>query len=304
MTKLNILIEQTKVEAIKKAIGGGESKEDRKLFSTLEAAVAAFTAATKVDESVPNYIAPESAFFHVETDDEGNPVKDEAGNLVMTEDLIPGMSYAVAIVGARKRGADGKMEGNGVKAIVCWPMPTMDAFRESEAGKDWLNKVIEKEAAHVTFRGLRNAESLEEFESAFAAIPMSVDDIVSTHRSEGGIDTEAFDIIWPDFRALLKEKQPKIAGHLPPKQDVIKAIRSKAFAEQEYKALESMRGDGLFVAIAKKMIEAGATWKDENGESDPVDTSVIQAWIDGREELNLAPKKLDEAELADIQLTF
>lgn len=304
MTKLNVVLDSKKIEAVKKAIGGGQQKEDRKVYESFDAAVAAFQAAAKIVEDeklgIPVMAADQSAFFEPERDEDGNVKLDEEGNPILSETLIPGLGYAVSVVGARIRNAENKMEG-GIKAIVFWPMPTVEEFLESDNGADWIKKVIEKESAHVAFRGLRNAESVEEFESEFARIPTSVDDIVATHVSSGGLDTEAFDAMWAPFRDAFKQQQPKVAAHMPPKQDVIKAIRSKPFAAQEYGKLEQL---GLFEFIAKKLIESAATWKDEEGNDAPIDASAIQGWLDGREALNLAPKKLDEAELDDVKLAF
>ena len=301
MSNIKIVTEQKTIEAVKKAVGGGQ-KEDRKVYDSLEQAVAAFQAASQAaGEDFPAFIAPESAFYEPVIGSDGQVEKDDQGNIVLSDELIGGLNYAVSVVGARARNAEGKIENNGIKAIVCWPMPKIEVFLESDAGTDWIRKIIEKEAAHVAFRGLRNAETLDEFEAAFSSIPMSVEAVVSTHIGAGGLDTDAFDAIWPEFRASFKEDQPKLAGHLPPKQDVIKAIRSKAYAEQEYAALEKLR---LFEWIGKKMVEAGATWTNDAGELDPIDTKAIQGWVEGRETLDLSRKQLAAEDIESITLQF
>ena len=70
-------------------------------------------AATYVSEKglgIPCLAAPQSAFFEPKRDKKGDVILDADGNPEFTENLLPGLVYAVSVVGARKRKADGTME--------------------------------------------------------------------------------------------------------------------------------------------------------------------------------------------------
>lgn len=287
MAKLNILMDSDKIAAVKKAIGG-----DRVVFDSLDEAKAKFEAAkAAAGEDVIALAADDSAFdagtYEVEvTVGEGDEAKTEIQER-------PVMQAALAVVGARVRDSKGTMQP-GIRGIVLFPIPSAQALINEAF--DWIEKIAEKEAAHVAFRGLRNSESVEEFEGEFNSMPRSVSDFVASHRATSTFDSEAFDAMWPTIRADLKANLPALAEWLPPKAETLRAIRSKAYAEQEHNELESR---DLFVWLANSMIEAAAQWKDEKGEPAPIDASAIQGWVDGRDELDLSRKteEKDESKL-------
>ena len=303
-TNLNVITDSTKVEAIKKAIGGSK-QEMRVLFADIESAEKTFIAATKeAGDSVPALRPMRPIMAEVDIlNDKGKPTgekrQEPTGEYEPDDSVFDGMQIAVAVVGARKKNdSTGKMD-SGVKAVVMFPIPSTETFLKSEAGTDWVAKVIEKEAAHVAFRGLRNSETIEEIRAEFDSMPRDVDTFVTSARGEG-LDTDTFDAAWLPLRAQIKAEAPELADMLPTKAEVLRAIRSKAYAEQSQEELES---NGVFVWLGKSLIAFADNWKDEKGELAPLDSSAIKEWIEGRDTLDLskAEKPKDFSALASLK---
>lgn len=260
---MKVLFDSDAVKTIKTALGG-----ERKVFDT-------YADATSVLES----IALKMDELKQETDilfagDDQNPPEDWT------------TPVCVSILGTR-----GEYEGKnkeGVKALVVFPMPTVDDFL-SEA-PDWIAKLVQKEAAHVAFRQLRNAESDAALQAAAIKMPMTIEAYITEHASRGGIDTECFDTMWKDFRAAFVEQYAQLKAFLPGKSDVLTAIRSKTFAETEYGKLESLH---VFEAIAKGMIEQAPDWEPA------LDPTAIQEWLDRRDTWQPASRTAPDESLLD-----
>ena len=267
MTKINGLLDKNasdQIDAIKAPLGG----KVRKIFDSYKDAKAAFDkAAAAAGDSIPTHAAPKELFQD-------------------------GINACVAVVGMRQR-VGAKME-SGIRGLVLFAMPSVDAF-VSEAG-EWIQKIVEKEAAHVAFRRLRNAETTEEMESAFAEMPADVNAYVTQYTGDG-LDTDAFDAIWSPMRAALKESMPALASLLPQKGEVLKSIRSAAYARDEHPELEEK---GVFVFLGKSAINGCAGFKDAEGNDAPIDASAIVEWLAKRDELVLATRKPQEKDFSQL----
>lgn len=272
MTAQVIVTNTEKTDAIQAAIGG----KMRNTFKTLEEAKAAFEKgkALAAAESLPCFAHADEAF---------------------SDGMVP----AVAIVGARKRVAGGKME-SGIKGVVMFPIPSTESFYE--LAQAWVAKIVEKEAAHVAFRRLRNAESSEELEQAAGAMPLDVASYVAEHARGGeGLDTDTFDTVWTPIRKHLKDAMPGLVALLPQKAEVLKAIRSEAYAKAEQGPLEAK---GVFVYLANLIIQAAEAWTaGASQEAAPLDTSAIKGWLEERGTLDLRTEK-DYSELDKLDLGF
>lgn len=300
MPKLNILLDKSagdKIDSIKQPIGG----KMRKVFestpivndkgkvtgmtSAYESAKAAFDAAAKAaGDDLAKFEHSADAFRIVESES-----TDEAGNITRTYgDFDPDMRAVVAVVGARERDKAGKME-SGIRGLVLFPMPSTNAFvSQAEA---WLSKVVEKEAAHVAFRALRNSTTTEEFAAAGEGMPTDVESFVAQYQGGDGLDTDTFDAVWTPLRNGIKEAMPKLYTLLPQKQEVLKSIRSAAYAKDEHPELESK---GVFVYLANLAIGGAESYKDAEGNPAPMDASAIKEWLESRETTVLATRKVDK----------
>jgi len=308
MVNLQIVKDEKTVEAIKKAIGGSraamrnvfvdrpESKDEAGNV-TVEAATSYELAKSAFDAAAA--IAREAGIIAMECPLE---ITNDAGEI--TSRPYEGMLATVAVVGARDRDkATGKME-SGIRAVVLFPLPSLSAYLDplgidpvdvaaEEAKPDgspvkWLAKLAEKESAHVAFRKLRQADSTEEFEAAFKGMPRTVEQFIAEYAGAESVDTEVFDDLWSDAKALLNGKgMSGLVGLFPPKAEFIKCLRSKAYALDSTKKNEELEKAGAFVYVGKVVIALAAANKNEAGESDPLDASAVEEWLAKRDEFQL-----------------
>jgi hypothetical protein len=196
----------------------------------------------------------------------------------------------VATVGVRIKAVGDSPAVNGYKAIVAFSQPTVEEFLQSleESAMDFVRKLIEREATDVQFSQIRQAETIAQLQQAVEGVPQDVSGIVVTSRETGnGLDTDVFDTMWSPFRiGWLKEKAPALVELLPQKPEVIKAIRSKAYALANPKTAAIEERD-FFVRIANAMIALAPNFKDKDGKDAPQDTSVIESWLAERDTLAL-----------------
>lgn len=291
--------------------------DHRKVFDSLDLAIAAVRTiySKTVGEGESKALVVPSDFPVVAA---------KVGSIDLTEDgTIPPLSewpasyttegtrVAVSFIGVRgiettelnEKGEPKK--ANGAKGLAIYPLFNVDAINSSESGGDWLWKIIEKEMSHVAFRGVRNVDrnsTLEELSAAALQMPVNVEDYVEESRREA-IDSSAFDDTWANFRKLLKGEPSTtlLVEALPQKQEVVKALRSQAYAKENYGDLEQM---GAFVFIGNtmvKVIEMANQEAIEKGEA-TVDAGEIAAWLAKRNEFVFPtqPKK----QLAEGQVDF
>lgn len=273
------LLDVDKVKAIRSKLG------DRNTFDSDETATA-FEKASKHLESA----AAATNNFH-------------GLHIALGPKLEDAARIVVATVGVRDKGdaKAGIPARNGYKAIVILNQPPVTAFLadESEAAKNFVAKLIEREATDVAFSGIRTADSIEELSTVMDGLPDTVAGIVENARVGTGAGTSSFDTMWADFRkGFIKVKYPQLDAVLPQKPVIIAAMKSKAYALAN-PATKAIEEAGLFVKIANAMRKAAESYKNEAGEVDPLDTSDIGAWIENRESV-VIEYKTPEVKASDL----
>ena len=264
----------------------------------------------KVFESVTDALAALKSIYGSEGFPDSFPVVGAGIGLidVTGDDSIPpladwpaeyratGVKVCVTFIGVRGQGEDGKK--NGARGFSVYPLHPLDALQSDDAGIEWLWKVAEKEASHVALRGLRNVNPAlgnDALAQAAMEMPLTVSDYVEESTREA-MDTTAFDTLWSKFRKMLSESAATaaMASRLPGKGEVLKAIRSKAYATETYEELEKINA---FVWMASKMAEIIDSLKAsavEAGEDFDLDSSEIKGWLAGRDtKVFAAPKKIE-----------
>lgn len=296
-TELVILTDADKLDSISKSI------RNRKVFDTAADAVAYLSKggdATKEGEAPKEGEDDSRAPFY------GLPLavkgmNDENGDI--DESTYDGNRAVVATVGARTKDAKGKALV-GVKGIVMFAIPTLDAILASDKGREWLDKIVTKEASHVAFRTVRDATTTREFVDGVAAMPGDVEAFVTAHSRGGdGLDTETFDALWNSFRKNLGTKSPALAKLLPGKAEVLNAIRSKAYAVENHGELEAK---GVFERTGLSLINAAQN-NTVKGEPSPLPTDALESWLADRDTFvfptKAAPEK-DFSVLDSMSLDF
>lgn len=214
-----------------------------------------------------------------------------------------GVLTVVSFIGVRKLpGEDGK-NANGAKGFAIFPVHPIDAIMADSAGAAWLWKVAEKESSHVAFRGLREVDAatgVDALAAAAKAMPLTVSDYVE-ETNAASTDSGAFEKIWAGFRKMLagSPKTAALVPILPGKADVIKCIRSKAYAEELKPELESRN---IFVWLGQNIIAIADQAKAnaiEAGDEDAneYDSAQLKDWLATRNEKVFPAKEVKVVDL-------
>jgi len=216
---------------------------------------------------------------------------------------------AVSFIGVRGLKADPNdpksKDVNGARGFVMYPLYSIDSIQADESGPKWLWKIAEKEASHVAMRGLRNvapALGTDALAAAAMAMPLTVSDYVEESDSEG-FDSTAFDTMWKNFRKALAEDPATAAlvPGLPAKAEVLKCIRSKPFAVEQYPDLESI---GTFTFIGEAMAGIIDTMREaaiSSGQEFDLESTEIRSWLAGRDTKTFqGPRKVEPLDTSKI----
>lgn len=194
------------------------------------------------------------------------------------------MRVRVAVLKNVPRTVNGKKEPTTIKAIVVTPVPTLESLLADEAGRAWVQKVIDKELNHVAVRPLRDAENLE---TAIAQMPTTRAGFIESSRDVGGI-MDTFNDLYKTINDKMGDRAPIWQKARLIKAELKKAMESTAYALEYYPSLED-RGEGkdsLFV-VALKFGQALAKHKG----SDP---AIFDKWLATRDQQTLAKAESDD----------
>lgn len=233
------------------------------------------------------------------TDENGDPLP-KGG---VDESIYNGMFVRLGTLATRVD--DGKgTKRNGVKAITVIPVPMLDAILSAEGGRDFMQKVLNKEMGLVAYRNIRDAATENDLLAGMAKSPTTVEAyLVESKRAGSAGDTETFDALWKALRQSIKETIPALYALLPSKVEVIKAIRSKVYALNEHNELETASQGSIFVMLAQATIASAKVNKNKDGSPNPLDTSAIEDWLAERDTLELkkeGPRERDFSTLATL----
>jgi hypothetical protein len=265
-TKLVMLTDQEKIDALGKVL---PSHKEYDSYAEAEAAI------QKLAPSTENFYGLAIAVAGL--NDDGTGIDPAA---------YEGMRVRVGTLASRVE-INGKAK-NAIKAITVLPIPTIEAIMATGEGKAFLDKVIAKELSHVAYRNIRDAVTDMDLLAGMAKSPRSVADYLAESKRAGSAgDTETFDALWAGLRQAVKESVPALYKVLPPKGDVIKSIRSKAYALANYEPLENAKQGSIFVGLAQAAIATAAKNTTKDGQPQPLDSSAITDWLAERETLVL-----------------
>lgn len=190
----------------------------------------------------------------------------------------------------------------GVKAIVVAPVPKIETVLDSDAGRAWLTRIMQKEFNHIAVRNLRDAENVS---TVIDQMPVTLDNYLASGRDAGGGIIATFNELYKSIGATLASKVPLWAKQRIIKTDLRKALESKAYAEEYFGPLEnySAKGadDGLFVLA----LNLGINSAKRKG----MDPTIFERWLATRNEKPFTPgvdedeDSLDLDSLTDALLT-
>lgn len=138
-----------------------------------------------------------------------------------------------------KRGADGKMEKETrVIAIVVYPTPKLEAVMAEEAGRTWLEALIEKEANLVAMRALRRDDDLA---AGVDAMPTTLADYWTPATSAGSGTLAAYNKLWQAVRDATGNNIPAVKAAGLSKKQFRNCLESASFAQEAYPRLETRK---------------------------------------------------------------
>jgi hypothetical protein len=172
-----------------------------------------------------------------------------------------------------------------VKAIVVAPVPKVSVLLDSDAGKAWVEKILNKELNHVAVRHLRDAEDVTSF---IDQMPTTVDGYISSERGTGGI-METFDSLYKAINDALAAKVTAWAKARFTKGELKKALESKGYALEFYPTIEDYKGQSLF----EKALQTGIIAAKRKG----LDPAIFERWTNTRNAKTYEPGDEDEDEL-------
>lgn len=278
-TRLDVLVDADKLTKLREAFGSG-----RIILSNLDDAIAKFSAISEATDS----------FFGLASGIKG--YDDETGEV--DSSIYEGQDVVIQLVGSRVKPATKDEKGiDGVKAVVVFPIPTLDGFLADDKGKAWLDKIRVKEATHVAFRNVRDVDTTREFINGVKAMPVGVEGYLAEYVRSAGQETSTFDALWNGLRLSLKKSMPDFAKLLPQKPELIKAIRSAAYANSQPE-LAPLEEIGAFVALATMIIEAAGMNVTKDNEPAPLPTDAIESWLAERDTLVLEAAKAPEKDFS------
>ncbi len=196
------------------------------------------------------------------------------------------MRVRVAVLKNVPRTINGKKEPTTIKAIVVTPVPTLDSLLSDDAGRAWVQKVIDKELNHVAVRPLRDAENLE---TAQAQMPTTRAGFIESSRDAGGI-MDTFNDLYKVIGDTMSKKAPIWDRARLNKSDLKKAMESTAYALEYYPSLED-RGEGKESLIVMA-IKFGIALAKKKG-SDP---AIFDKWLATRDAQTLATTQDDTSD--------
>lgn len=280
-TEVQTLFDEAKIAELKKYI------HSRKSYPTLAEALAAATLGAQATEGF--YGLPFAVRGAI-VDENGAAVLDAEGKPTFDESIYAGNQAVLAYLGEKSK-AKKQM---GIRGIVIYPTPTLDAFLADEKGREQVARTLDKELALVAFRNFRSFKSVSQFIAGVNKTPTNVADFIAQHARTSDVDTETFDSIWPQVRKGLQQKHKDLSRGLPVMGEMLKAIRSKSYAEAMYPKIEKF---GWFVRLARVVIQAAqsnAIEKDGVKTPAPLDTSAIEGWLAARDTFRIDPPEAVE----------
>lgn len=242
----------------------------RRIFDTVDDASAFLN---RQSEELSDFDSQDFAFKGI--DEEGNFDPELYGD---------GTRIMVAKLMNRGEVVNGERQPSTVKAIVCTPVPTLDAILSDERGRDWADKILLKELNHVAVRPLRDADNLA---TALDQMPTSRDEYITSTRDAGGGIMEAFNELYKPINAILSKRVKSWDKAGLKKADLKKAMESKAYAGEYFPHLEDRgEADSLFVTACQIGIAAA--------KKKGLDPTIFQRWLDTRDQATLKATDTDE----------
>lgn len=253
----------------------------RRTFSDQSAAIAYITkCATDLADFDPEKIPFITHGFNI----------DESGAMSFDPSVYPA-GYDVMVATLSEKGT--KEARGKVSAIIITPIPSLDTLLDSDGGKDWVSKIIEKELNLVAVRPIRNkADMLVKADE----MPKTAAEFIAGGREGTSGLMEAFESLFKRIKDNMGKQFPIWNKANLPKAELKKAFSSASYAREYYPALEN-RGEGktsLF-AIALQVGKLAAT-------KEGLDPAIFDKWLATRDAFDIEAQAEADQESEEQEL--
>ena len=204
-------------------------------------------------------------------DADGNPTLDPA---IYDES----MHVAVAVISEKDTGAK-KLVPVG---IAIYPTPNPEAVANSEEGRKWIAKLVEKESNLIAMRALRKDGA--DYEEAANAMPKSLAAYITPTREASTGIMATFETLWRDIKKLMGQKSRAWAIANFSKKELRRAMESASYASGTYPRIEKKGGDSSLLVFALNLGKVlAAKHKDEDGNDSPLDPAFFDNALANRD---------------------
>lgn len=179
-----------------------------------------------------------------------------------------------------------------IKAIVVAPLPKLDLTSlGSEAVQLWARKVLHKELNHVAVRPLREAANIS---AVIDQMPTTLDGYISSGREGGAGIMQAFNDLYKFTNDLFSEKSQAWKRARLFKNELKRALESRAYALEYYAPLED-RGEGKesFFVMALAVMKNAA-------EKKGLDPAIFDRWAATRNEAQFTADEDEDGDDFDL----
>lgn len=197
----------------------------------------------------------------------------------------PGMAVMVSTLREKQVGT------SAIKAIVVTPIPTLESLMEDETGRAYLQKIAEKDLAHIAVRVLRDVADVT---TVADQMPTTRAAYLTSGRDGGAGIMETYNELFKAINATMSGKVPVWAKARLTKGEMKKALESKGYATEFYPQLEN-RGEGKD-SLLVMALNMGITAAKNKG----LDPTIFQRWLDTRTTKTIEVSDEDDFDLDSL----
>lgn len=217
-------------------------------------------------------------------------VADEAGNITLDPTIYNSeMAVTVAVMNEKIKGGNLKPVG-----IAVYPTPVLDAVLQSDEGKKWLAKLVEKESNLVALRPLRKEGAT--YEEAAAAMPTTLASFIAPTREGASGVMAAFEAVWRDVKKLVGAKNRSWAIANFSKKELRRAFESASYAAGTYPKVERQGGESSLFVFALNVAKVLASRLEE-----PLSVEYFDRCLETRDAHQINIEEDDDDAMLDLE---
>jgi hypothetical protein len=188
----------------------------------------------------------------------------------------------------------GEESGFRPKAIIVWPVPSLELLMASEAGQELIAQTMQTELNTRLVRQLRTSENIVADQDA---IPTTLDEWTAIGRAAMGSIYESYNELWTVLNKAMCQASSYWDRAKLTKMQVRKSMESTAYAEQLFPTLENHPKHGSLFVFALQAAKHLAGVKG-------LDDSIFDKWLANRDATKIDAGDSDDDDELDVGEMF